>query len=110
MGNRKRKGPRPCRVCGKGLVTAGERTLGHCHGCPVSINEALFEKLREWRKERAAAKSVPAYIVFTDATLTAIAEQCPCDLAALAEIPGVGPAKLTEFGQEVLDLLAIERG
>jgi DNA helicase-2/ATP-dependent DNA helicase PcrA len=109
-GGRKRKGPRPCRVCGKGLVTAGERTLGHCHGCPVSIDEALFEQLRDWRKQRAAAKSVPAYIVFTDATLTAIAEQQPNNLDELAEIPGVGPAKLTEFGQEVLDLLAIARG
>jgi len=109
-GNRKRKGPRPCRVCGKGLVTAGERTLGHCNGCPVSIDEALFEQLRDWRKQRAAAKSVPAYIVFTDATLTAIAEQRPNNLNDLAEIPGVGPAKLTEFGQEVLDLLATARG
>ena len=103
---RQRKGPRPCRVCGKALVTAGERTLGHCNGCEVPLDEQLFENLREWRRQLSAAKSVPAYIIFTDATLTAIAEQVPVDLDALAAIPGVGPAKLAEYGQEVIDLLA----
>ncbi len=102
---RQRRGPRPCRVCGKALVTAGERTLGHCHGCPVELHEELFEALREWRKELSVAKSVPAYIVFTDATLTAIAEQVPHDLESLAAIPGVGPAKLNEFGEEVLEIV-----
>jgi DNA helicase II / ATP-dependent DNA helicase PcrA len=107
---RQRKGPRPCRVCGKALVTAGERTLGHCHGCPVELHEELFEALRDWRKELSAAKAVPAYIVFTDATLTAIAEQVPNDLESLAEIPGVGPAKLSEFGGEVLEIVRRLRG
>jgi DNA helicase-2/ATP-dependent DNA helicase PcrA len=102
---RQRKGPRPCRVCGNALVTAGERTLGHCHGCPVEAHVELFETLREWRKERSAAKAVPAYIVFTDATLTAIAEQVPTDLDSLSAIPGVGPAKLNEFGEEVLEIV-----
>ena len=102
---RQRKGPRPCRVCGNALVTAGERTLGHCHGCPVEAHIELFETLREWRKERSAVKAVPAYIVFTDATLTAIAEQVPTDLDSLAAIPGVGPAKLNEFGEEVLEIV-----
>ena len=93
-------------MCGKALVTAGERTLGHCNGCEVPLDEQLFENLREWRRQLSAAKSVPAYIIFTDATLTAIAEQVPVDLDALAAIPGVGPAKLAEYGQEVIDLLA----
>jgi len=107
---RRRKGPRPCRVCGKALVTAGERTLGRCHGCPVDINEELFERLREWRRQRSAEKSVPAYIIFTDATLTAIAEQIPVSMESLAEIPGIGPAKLDEYGDEVLTLLKQQQG
>lgn len=106
---RKRKGPGSCRVCGKALVSAGERTLGHCHGCPVEAHVELFETLREWRKERSAAKSVPAYIIFTDATLTAIAEQVPTNLDSLATIPGVGPAKLGEFGEEVLEIIKHQR-
>lgn len=103
---RHRKGPRPCSVCGKALVTAGERTLGHCHGCPVAFDEDLFEALRQWRKNLSEVKAVPAYIIFTDATLTAIAEQVPTELEDLASIPGVGPAKLNEYGEQVLELLA----
>lgn len=103
--SKKRKGPRPCRVCGRALVSAGERTLGRCHGCPVDINEELFENLRAWRKEKASVKSMPAYIVFTDATLTAIAEQRPRTMDDLASIPGVGPAKLAEYGSEILGML-----
>jgi DNA helicase-2/ATP-dependent DNA helicase PcrA len=97
-------------VCGKALVTAGERTLGHCHGCPVEVHVELFETLREWRKERSTTKAVPAYIIFTDATLTAIAEQVPTNLDSLAAIPGVGPAKLNEFGEEVLEIVTRLQG
>jgi len=48
---------------------------------------------------------VPAFVVFTDATLTAIAEKVPTDVGALARINGVGPAKLERYGTDVLDLL-----
>jgi DNA helicase II / ATP-dependent DNA helicase PcrA len=48
---------------------------------------------------------VPAFVVFTDATLTAIAERVPADVGALASINGVGPAKLERYGTDVLDLL-----
>ena len=102
---RKRTGPKPCRVCGKGLVTPSERTIGRCQRCPGEPNEVIFENLKAWRKERSAEKSVPAYIVFTDATLTAMAEIGPSDLDQLAAIPGVGPAKLTEFGAELLEII-----
>src|SRR3712207_8307056 len=42
--------------------------------CPPTYDEALFERLREWRSRTAAEAKVPAYVVFTDATLVAIAE------------------------------------
>ena len=102
---RKRTGPKPCRVCGKGLVTPSERTIGRCQSCPGEPNEIIFENLKAWRKDRSAEKSVPAYIVFTDATLSAMAEIGPSDLDELAAIPGVGPAKLTEFGAELLEII-----
>ncbi len=102
---RKRTGPKPCRVCGKGLVTPSERTIGRCQKCPGEPNEIIFESLRAWRKERSAQKSVPAYIIFTDATLTAMAELVPSDLDELAAIPGVGPAKLADFGAELLEII-----
>ncbi|MFO0584282.1 MAG: ATP-dependent DNA helicase RecQ [Anaeromyxobacter sp.] len=65
----------------------------------------LFEALRAWRSTTARAKGVPAYVVFPDATLAAIAEARPRDLDALGEISGVGPKKLAEHGEAVLGLV-----
>jgi DNA helicase-2/ATP-dependent DNA helicase PcrA len=103
-GRGKSKGVAKCRVCGKALVEASDRKLGRCFDCPSSLDEALFDQLREWRKELAAEQSVPAYVIFTDATLTAIAETRPADRAALARISGVGAAKLEKYGEAVLEL------
>jgi DNA helicase-2/ATP-dependent DNA helicase PcrA len=102
----KRRGPASCRVCGKGLVTAGERTLGRCRACPASFDEDFLDHLKAWRKQHATFKKVPAYVVFTDATLIAIAEQLPTDIDALGAIPGVGPAKLESYGQELLTMVS----
>ena len=82
-----------CRTCGADLGTAKERTIGRCATCPATFDEALFERLRDWRLEVAKDASVPAYVVFTDATLTAIAEQVPTTVAALSRIGGVGAAE-----------------
>ena len=104
-GERARKGPAGCRVCRKGLVTAQERTLGRCQSCPADLNEELLDALRAWRLQTSREKSVPAYVVFTDVTLIAIAEQSPADTDALAEIPGIGPMKLQSYGEDVLGLV-----
>ena len=103
---RKRRGPASCRICGKALVTPGERTIGRCRSCPATFDEDFFERLRAWRVEQANTRGVPAYVVFTDATLIAIAEQLPADIAALGSIPGVGPMKLEAYGDAVLSLVA----
>ncbi len=105
-GERPRKGPGRCRVCRKGLVTAQERTLGRCQTCPSDLNDDLLDALRSWRSSVSKEKSVPAYVVFTDVTLIAIAEQCPTDEAALADIPGIGPMKLAAYGADVLSLVS----
>ncbi|MDA2988400.1 MAG: ATP-dependent DNA helicase UvrD2 [Actinomycetota bacterium] len=106
---RKRRGPASCRTCGKALVTAGERTIGRCRNCPSTFDEDFFERLREWRKSQAATQGVPAYVVFTDATLIAIAEQLPSDIDSLSSIPGVGPAKLEAYATDVLAMVAETR-
>jgi DNA helicase-2/ATP-dependent DNA helicase PcrA len=75
----------------------------------VSVSTAggsTFERLREWRRKRAAADGVPAYVVFHDKTLVQIAEERPHDWADLASIPGVGPAKLDRYAEEILALVA----
>jgi DNA helicase-2/ATP-dependent DNA helicase PcrA len=87
------------------LIEAVERKLGRCADCPSDLDEALFERLREWRSTRAREQSLPAYCVFTDATLTAIAEARPADRSALAAIPGVGSTKLERYADEVLALI-----
>ena len=102
---RERSGPVTCRVCGASLVAAADRKLGRCGDCPADRDEELFAALREWRAERAKALGQPAYCVFTDATLTAIAEQRPGSVAALVAIPGIGQSKLDKFGEEVLNLI-----
>ncbi|WP_392542855.1 ATP-dependent DNA helicase UvrD2 [Oryzobacter telluris] len=94
-----------CRVCGGPLATAKERTIGRCTACPPTMDEALFDTLRAWRLEQAKEADVPAYVVFTDATLTAIAERVPKDTRELAQISGVGPAKLERWGDAVLTVL-----
>jgi DNA helicase-2/ATP-dependent DNA helicase PcrA len=87
-------------------VTPGERTIGRCRTCPATFDEVFFEELKSWRLDQATQRSVPAYVVFTDATLIAIAEQLPQDEAALRAIPGIGPAKLDTYADDLLRLVA----
>nr|WP_245797604.1 ATP-dependent DNA helicase UvrD2 [Mangrovactinospora gilvigrisea] len=103
-GGGRKRGPVRCRVCGSALSDARERKLRRCSDCPSTMDEGLFERLREWRGDLARARSVPAYVVFTDATLMAIAESRPTEIRQLAEIPGVGPAKLDQYAEDVLTL------
>ena len=62
-------------------------------------------RLRDWRAERAKADNVPAYVVFHDSVLQAIAAARPGSLGELAQISGIGPAKLERYGAEVLALV-----
>ncbi len=80
--------------------------LRRCGDCPADVDVELLDRLKEWRSATAEEQQVPAYVVFTDATLTAIAEQRPADSAALVAIAGIGASKLEKFGSEVLALLA----
>jgi ATP-dependent DNA helicase RecQ len=66
---------------------------------------AVFDRLRAWRSARAKEQGVPAYVVFSDATLREIAATLPSSLAGLAGVSGIGEAKLARYGQQVLDLL-----
>jgi DNA helicase-2/ATP-dependent DNA helicase PcrA len=62
-------------------------------------------RLKEWRLQRARADNVPPYVVFHDSVLRAIAAVRPATLGELAQISGVGPAKLERYGEEVLALV-----
>jgi len=71
-----------------------------------SASGPAFQALKTWRRERAMADGVPAYVVFHDSTLAEIATRRPQTRFELAEVAGVGPAKLERYGGELIDLLA----
>ena len=68
--------------------------------------ERLWQALRAWRKQRAADDNVPAYVVFPDRTLQNIVQNPPQQHADLAEIYGMGEAKIDKFGADVLRICA----
>ncbi|SEC54620.1 ATP-dependent DNA helicase UvrD2 [Streptomyces sp. TLI_105] len=109
----RRRGPRGpvlCRVCSATLTEAGAMKLMRCEDCPSDMDEGLYERLRDWRSEQARQLGQPAYCVFTDKTLMAIAERVPATDGELASISGVGVRKLDRFGAEVLAICAGEEG
>jgi DNA helicase II / ATP-dependent DNA helicase PcrA len=104
-----RGGGKPrCRICGAPLVGPEALTLRRCADCPSDVDLELLDRLKAWRSSTAKQQQVPPYVVFTDATLTAIAEHRPADPAALVRIPGIGARKLDRYGPEVLALVAAD--
>ena len=104
--SRRQKGATPrCRVCNAVLTSTPSIMLRRCETCSVDVDEDLLAQLKEWRLKTSKDLSVPAYVVFTDNTLIAIAESLPADEAALVAIPGIGSRKLEQFGADVLELV-----
>jgi DNA helicase-2/ATP-dependent DNA helicase PcrA len=101
-----RQGPAACRSCGRSLVTGAERARMRCRTCPPTATEATMDRLRAWRLERAREREVPAYVIFTDATMEALAEALPTDADELLAISGIGPDKIERYGDALLALLA----
>jgi ATP-dependent DNA helicase RecQ len=66
----------------------------------------LFEALRGWRAEQAREQGVPAYIVFGDATLRAIAAERPASMGDLDGITGIGAKKREAYGDGILTVVA----
>jgi DNA helicase-2/ATP-dependent DNA helicase PcrA len=85
---------------------AAARPAGAASTSAGNADDPLFRRLREWRLDTAREQSVPAYVVFSDATLQAIADSRPGSRAELAGIPGVGAVKLDRYGAAVLELCA----
>ncbi|MFP5023219.1 ATP-dependent DNA helicase UvrD2 [Pseudonocardia phyllosphaerae] len=106
-GERRPGAARPrCRVCGTPLFGSAATKLLRCDDCPSDVDLELLDRLKQWRAGEAKSQDVPAFVVLTDATLTAIAEQRPSDPSALVGIPGIGAAKLDRYGDEILTLLS----
>jgi DNA helicase-2/ATP-dependent DNA helicase PcrA len=97
-----------CRSCGLALAEAAERKIGRHLDCPATFDEKTMALLREWRRQEAADQKLPAYCVFTDATLIAIAEARPRSMGELVKVQGLGPTKADRYGEHLLAIIASE--
>ena len=99
-------GARTCASCG---APAGRRRQGAAAAaptCPTPYDEALFERLREWRRVRAKADEVAAFMVFSNATLEQIAEDAARRPAgAAARSAASAPTSSTSYGDDLLALV-----
>jgi DNA helicase II / ATP-dependent DNA helicase PcrA len=106
---RNRRAATHCRICNNQLTTPAAIMLRRCETCAADIDDELLLQLKDWRLRTARDLKVPAYVVFSDNTLIAIAELLPTDDAALVAIPGIGARKLEQFGPDVLELVRSRR-
>lgn len=98
-----------CSQCGELLEDPAERILGHCSQCEVDVDPELVKRLRSWRLVRARELDVPAFTVFTDATLRAIVEAAPQSIEELLKISGIGKVKAERFGEDVVAIVKGEK-
>lgn len=93
--------------------SGGSRSGAKRRGGDITLDtadSALFEALRAWRAEQAKEQSVPAYVVFPDATIYGIVEAKPRTVAELGQVSGVGLKKLDRYGPAVLEVIAAHLG
>jgi len=90
----------PRRDAGRRKAKAARRSSAA--DVPANVDNALFERLRETRLELAKEKGVPAYVVCHDRTLLEMAASKPSSIEALAEIHGMGPARISSYGEPFL--------
>lgn len=94
-----------CRVCHLPVSTSAERKLGRHADCASSYSEPLLDALKVWRKQIAEEEKVPAFVIFTDATLMAVAESMPRNDSQLLAVAGIGRTKLERYGADVLQIV-----
>ena len=85
----------------KAVAAAGERKGrgARANADEAPYDEGLYEKLKALRRTFADERNVPAFVIFGDATLRSMAREKPTNSDALLAVSGVGPAKLTQFGE-----------
>jgi ATP-dependent DNA helicase RecQ len=98
------RGERTIQLRRPGVAPARKRR-SKAHDAAPSVHSPLFERLRAWRAAVAKEHGVPAYVVFHDGTLRAIAEAQPGSMDELGEISGVGEKKLERYGADLLGLI-----
>ena len=104
--------PRPAPAPPAARLPAGRTEKGHkAPSAPVDPatwkqSQALHEALRQWRRARSTADGVPAYVVFADRTLDDLVARRPTTFPELLACHGIGPAKVENYGDELLAVIA----
>jgi ATP-dependent DNA helicase RecQ len=86
-------------------VRRRDRTPRHDEAALDTVEQALFDRLRELRLRLAASEQVPAYVIAHDRTLRELARLQPRSVAMLQQVPGLGPAKIERFGASFLEVI-----
>ena len=95
----------PTSSSGRAPAPAGKGSKAPVPSASGPEAAGVEQALREWRRQRSKADGVPAYVVINDRHLMGIAERRPTDTRALAACPGIGPAKLAAYGDELIALV-----
>jgi len=90
------------------LVELGIETRAAPAVKAIEPDDPLYAVLKKWRLETAQAEERPAYVIFHNSTLAEIVRRGPRSREELAAVPGVGPAKLDRYGDDLLAVLAAE--
>ena len=122
---RQRRGPRPADVLaaidaaiaeGELASSGGARPVlrppgrRRAAGAAAPVDADLAARLRDWRLERSRSDGVPAYVVLDERCLDEVCRRLPGDEDELLEVPGVGPARIERYGQDVLELVRTAPG
>jgi len=91
-------------------VKAAGRSRGKKARLPVEAsgaepNEEIVDALRAWRRQEAARRQVPPYVILHDKTVVALATARPASLSALESVSGMGPAKVSQYGETLVRLI-----
>ncbi len=109
------RGSGPGKTRSRAASVSSGRSARSAGTVPANVGEAAetaeaAERLRSWRLERARSSGKPAFTVFDDKTLRALAAALPTSESALAAIPGIGPVKLEAYGSELIAMFEELRG
>jgi ATP-dependent DNA helicase RecQ len=107
------RGEQPVRLRESVSQPGGSRRRGSSAKAPPAVaagltseGQARFAALKAWRAEVAREHNLPAYVIFHDATLAAIAALAPASLQELQGVSGIGSTKLERYGEQVLEVVA----
>jgi DNA helicase-2/ATP-dependent DNA helicase PcrA len=99
----------PDREVWAGRAASARRKL-RAGTAPSPADEPVLAALKQWRSSTARAANVPAYVIFHDATLAAVAQARPRTRAELLALPGLGPVKAERYGDALLEVVSRQAG